>query len=210
MDETKAKKPWHKNPFLWFALIGLITIPLMRPLLRRIPDPPPVIGQVPPFELTDQRNKPFSFSDLEGDVYVVNFIFTRCGSICPLLSRSMARLQERYEMYGIDEVKLLSISVDPEYDTPERLSEYADLYDADPERWTFLTGGVDAIEQLVVGGFKTAIGEPTEETGVMDIAHSGYFVLVDPQGGIRGYYGVDGEGLDEIYHRSRHVLNESR
>ena len=182
----------------------------MRPLLRRIPDPPPVIGQVPEFAVVDQEGNPFSLNDLKGEIWVANFIFTRCSSICPLLTLSMSRLQERYEMYGIDEVKLLSISVDPEYDTPERLREYALNNGADLERWTFLTGDEESIRELVVGGFKTAMGEPTEETGVFDIAHAGYFVLIDPDGGIRGYYGVTDEGLDEVYHRSRHVVYATR
>jgi len=211
MDPTADNKPWYKNLFFWYFVIGVVTLTLLRPFLRREPSPPPVLRNLPPFELVDQNNKPFSLNDLESGVWVANFIFTRCGSICPLLTSQMAGLQERYETFGVDEIKLLSISVDPEYDTPAVLKSYAELNAADPERWTFLTGDPESVRALVVGGFATALGEPVEDTtGMMDIAHTGKFVILDPRGGIRGYYDSDTEGLDEIYHRSRHVLNESR
>lgn len=210
MDPSEEKKPWYKNLFLWYFVIGCITLIALRPFLKREPPPPPQLRQLPPFELVDQNNKPFSLNDLEGHVWVANFIFTRCGSICPLLTRQMAGLQERYETYGVDEIKLLSISVDPEYDTPDVLTDYAELHGADPERWTFLTGDLESVRALVLQGFATGMGERAEnEVGMMDISHSGFFVIVDPQGWIRGYYPSDADGLDEVYHRSRHVFNES-
>ena len=211
MNTNPDKKPWYKNLFLWYFIIGAVTLTLIRPLLRREPPAPPVIGQVPAFELVDQNGNPFSLSDLEDDVWVANFIFTSCPSICPLLTRGMARLQERYDAYGIEEIRLISISVDPENDTPEVLRDYAELYEADLERWTFLTGEEPAIRELIVKGFKAAMGEPvTDDAGLIDIMHSGKFVIVDPDGGVRGYYDGDAEGLDEIYHRSRAVLRDSR
>jgi protein SCO1/2 len=211
MDASEDKKPWYKNLFLWYFVIGVVTLTALRPFLRREPPPPPVLRQLPAFELVDQNHKTFSLSDLQDQVWVVNFIFTRCGSICPILTHQMAGLQGRYETYGFDEIKLLSISVDPEYDTPDVLKEYAELNGADPGRWTFLTGDLEAVRALVIEGFATAMGDHVEnEAGMMDIAHTGKFVIVDPQGAIRGYYDSDQEGLDEVYHRSRHVLNESR
>jgi len=211
MDASEEKKPWYKNLFLWYFVIGVVSLTAIRPFLRREPPPPPVIRQLPPFELVDQNHKPFYLSNLEGHVWVVNFIFTRCGSICPILTRQMALLQERYETYGVDEIKLLSISVDPEYDTPDVLKDYAALHGADPGRWTLLTGDLDAVRSLVVDGFATGMGEQiTDDAGMMDISHTGKFVIVDPSGAIRGYYDSDREGLDEVYYRSRHVLGEAR
>lgn len=211
MDTSEEKKPWYKNIFLWYFVIGVVTLTALRPFLRREPPPPPVLRRLPPFELVDQNHKTFSLSDLQDQVWVANFIFTRCGSICPILTSRMAGLQERYETYGVDEIKLLSISVDPEYDTPDVLTDYAELHGADPERWTFLTGDLESVRALVIEGFAAGMGERAEnEIGMVDISHSGKFVIVDPQGGIRGYYDTDPEGLDEVYYRSRHVLNESR
>ena len=80
------------NPFVWAFLAGIIILTLIRPMLRRGPDPPPVLGQLPEFRLTESRGVPFGTSDLEGQVYVANFFFTRCVSICPLLTAAMGRL----------------------------------------------------------------------------------------------------------------------
>jgi len=211
MGVSEDKKPWYKNLFFWYFVIGVVTLTALRPFLRREPPAPPVVRRLPPFELVDQNHKTFSLSDLQDQVWVANFIFTRCGSICPILTHQMATLQERYDTYGVDEIKLLSISVDPEYDTPDVLRDYAARNGADPGRWTFLTGDLEAVRSLVVEGFATGMGDAIEDdAGMMDISHTGKFVIVDPSGGIRGYYDTDTEGLDEIYHRSRHVLAEAR
>lgn len=204
------RSSWYRNPFVWAFFVGIITLTLMRPLLRHQPPPPPVVGQLPPFELRDARGRAFGNAQLEGHVHVVNFIFTRCASICPLLTQAMARLQQRYDEEGVEGVRLLSITVDPEYDTPEKLAEYAAQHGANSERWSFLTGDPGAVSNLVVQGFKTPLGPAENAGGLMDIAHSGKFVLVDGNGGIRGYYDADAAGLDEIFHRSRHVLEQQR
>jgi protein SCO1/2 len=200
-----------RNPWLWAFLIGIATLTLMRPLLRHEPEPPPVLGQLPSFELIDQRGQRFGSAELAGDVYIANFVFTRCTSICPLLTRAMARLQTGYDERGIEGIKLVSFSVDPEYDTPPRLQAYAETHGADPARWTFVTGEPDAIVRLIEHGFTLGVG-PAEMQGdtIIDIAHSGKFVLVDGTGGIRGYYDSDELGLDEIYHRAIHVLEQTR
>lgn len=207
----ERRRSLFRNPFVWAFFAGIITITLMRPLLRREPPPPPVIGQLPEYSLVDSSGQAFGSVDLAGQVYVTNFIFTRCTSICPLLTRAMGRLQQRYDENGVEGLRLVSITVDPEYDTPGRLRQYAESHDADPGRWVFLTGDPERIRQVVEGGFKTAVGEAQATGGdLIDIAHSGKFVLVDGQGGIRGYYDSDELGLDEIYHRSLHVLEQQR
>ncbi len=179
-------------------------------MLRRGPAPPPVLGQLPEFRLTEPRGEAFGTAELEGQVYVANFFFTRCVSICPLLTAAMGRLQQRYDEAGVEGIRLVSISVDPEYDSPERLREYGEKHGVDPRRWTLLTGEADEIQRLVGEGFRTPLGEPETSGGLMDIAHTGKLVLVDGRGAIRGYYDSDATGLDEIFHRSRHILPESR
>jgi len=183
---------------------------LIRPVLRREPAPPPVLGQLPEFRLTASRGGAFGTAELEGQVYVTSFFFTRCLSICPLLTAAMGRLQQRYDEAGIEGVRLVSISVDPEYDTPERLRKYGEVHGVDPRRWTLLTGEADEIRRLVVEGFRTPLGEPETSGDLVEIAHTGKLVLVDGRGAIRGYYASDATGLDEVYHRSRHILRESR
>jgi len=210
-DQPSGGRGILRNPFIWYFFVGVIVLTLMRPLLRREPQPPPVIGQLPHYSLVDTSGRSFGSEELAGQVYVTSFIFTRCTSICPLLSRAMASLQQRYDDEGVEGIRLVSITIDPEYDTPERLAEYAAAHRADPRRWTFLTGEEDQIVDLVEKGFKTAVGQP-EMAGddLIDIAHSGHLVIVDGQGGIRGYYGSDEQGLDEVFHRSQHVLKQQR
>jgi len=198
-----------RNPFVWAFLAGIVILTLIRPVLRREPSPPPVLGLLPEFRLTATRGEPFGTEELAGQVYVANFFFTRCASICPLLTAAMGRLQQRYDEMGVLGVRLVSITVDPEYDTPERLREYGAQHGVDDRRWTLLTGDPDEIRSLAVGGFRTPLGESETIEGLIDIAHSGKLILVDGRGGIRGYYESDAKGLDEIYHRSRHVLRES-
>ena len=206
---VRDRVPLHRNPWLWAFLLGCVTLTALRPLLRHEPPPPPVIGQLPEFSLVDSRGQRFGSADLAGDVYVANFVFTRCASICPLLTRAMVSLEERYEREGIEGIRLVSISVDPEFDTPERLADYASGHRVDPRRWVFLTGEPADVRSLVVDGFRTAMGSPDIlEGGMIDVAHTGKFVIVDGSGGIRGYYDTDREGLDEIFHRSRHVRDE--
>ena len=206
---TGERRSFWSNPYVWATLAGLILIPLMRPFMIFEPDPPPKLADLPGFSLLDTAGEPYGSADLEGQVYVANFIFTRCTAICPMLTSAMARLDRRYLEAEVDGIHLVSITVDPEFDTPEKLAAYAQKFGVDRERWTMLTGPPERIEELVEKGFKTGIGAPEAMgEGLVDIAHSGKFVLVDQLGGIRGYYDHDTEGLDEIFHRSQHVLKE--
>lgn len=217
-NQAGSRRSIVNSPFFWATVAGLILIPLMRPFLRFEPPPPPVLAQVPAFTLTDSNGEAFGSADLAGEVYVTSFFFTRCASICPLLTTAMASLNRRYDEEGVDGIRLISITVDPDHDTPERLREYRARHGIDGDDWVFLTGNAQSVRNLVVGGFKTAMGspaaletgtdvEPSSEPPLVDIAHSGRLVLVDARGGIRGYYDIDVLGLDEVFHRSQHVLH---
>jgi protein SCO1 len=195
-----------RNPWLWAFIIGAVTLTLLRPLMRRIPDPPPVIAQLPAFELVNQDDQPWGTAQMQGKVWIVSFFFTTCQSVCPYIAEKMRMLQDRLIEDDIP-VQLLSISVDPFSDTPQRLRDFAAAHGAHLDRWTFLTGPEDDVRALVVGGFMTGMGIPQrDDTDMVDIAHSVKFVLVDQQGRIRGYYDTDEQGLDEIFNRAQHVL----
>ena len=227
------RRPWH---FAAAALLLVITG--SRPFMRRVPDPPPVMLQLPGFSLVDQDNQPFTLESLKGKVWVAGFIFTTCPSTCPKISRAMLDLQQRYARNGV-QVELVSFTVDPETDTPAVLQRYAENLGADQSHWRFVTGPLKDVEALVTGGFKTAIerGKKPVDPGnitMYDIAHSEQLVLIDGDGGVRGYYavrrnpnlppeplpmgvhqtpegealGLDALSLDELYHRSTHVLRE--
>ena len=136
--------------------------------------------QLPDFSLTDQRGAPFALSDLHDKVWVADFIFTSCGTICPPMTIEMATLQDEF---AAEDIHFVSFSVDPERDTPEVLTRYADHYGADGSRWAFLTGQKEAIYQLAHEGFNLAAGHRGSE-----ILHSTRFVLVDRNQQVRGYY----------------------
>ncbi len=146
----------------------------------------PRLGEVPAFRFTDQAGHDFASSSLDGRVWVVDFVFTSCGEVCPRMTEEMARLQT-YLVNRALPVALVSISVDPERDTPARLSEYALRFHARPERWTFLTGPAQAVEDAVVHGFKQTMTREKDQDG-FTILHGTRFVLVDGKRQIRGYY----------------------
>src|SRR5690606_25860128 len=100
----------------------------------------------------DEAGQPFTEAALRGKVTIVSFIFTRCDTICPVTAMKMERIQEKTFDVG-ETIKLLSFSVDPEYDTPERLREFGARYHADPERWKFVTGEFAKVHAVVEGPF---------------------------------------------------------
>jgi protein SCO1/2 len=118
-------------------------------------------------------------------------MFTRCPTICPRITRRMRTLQERASERGVA-LRLLSISVDPDNDTPDVLRDYARRFGADTRNWAFLTGDFASIQKVAVDGFKLAL-EGRADAGVADfgILHGSHLVLVDPELAIRGYYRTD-------------------
>jgi len=196
-----------RNPYVWGFFIGIVTLTLIRPLLRHIPEPPPVIGPLPEYTLVDSDGQAFGSAQLRGQVYIVSFFFTSCRSICPAIMHGMLQLQQGFDARGIKGIHLVSISVDPETDTPGVLHAYGKDLGVDPARWTLLTGDPEKVRTLVVDGFKTPLAPaPATPLNPIEIAHSGKVVLVDQSGGIRGYYDTDQMGLDEVFNRAQHVL----
>jgi len=120
----------------------------------------PVYGSIPNFALIDQSGHPVRRGDLEGKVWIANFIFTNCPDECPLMTVEMAQMQS--ELAHMADFRLVSISVDPDRDTPAVLSEYAERFNADPGRWLFLTGDKRAIYRLAAEGFRLGIVDPAE------------------------------------------------
>lgn len=162
------------------------------------------LGAVGSFALTDERGQPFTQDALLGNITLVSFLFTRCDTICPVTTMKMQRLQEK-TFDARANIKLASFSVDPAYDTPARLTEYAQRYQADPARWRFVTGPVEAMRTLVEGPFMNSmVQEGVTRSGAPQISHSGYFLLVDRRGHIRGAYDSnDIKRLDEMIHDAR-------
>jgi protein SCO1 len=144
-------------------------------------------GAVPEFSLVERSGKTVNLANLRGTIWVADFIYTTCTDTCPLQTAEMGKLQAEWsDKSGL---KLISFSVDPEKDTAEVLSRYADRYKADSQRWLFLTGAKEEITRLVQEGFKlSAVPIVNAESSEGIIMHSPRFVLVDRQAQIRGYY----------------------
>ena len=169
----------------------------------------PVLGEMPAFELVDHRGEPARAEAFRGQPIIANFVFTRCPTICPVFTMKMQRIQERTDDLGPD-LQLLSFSVDPEHDRPEVLADYAASYDADPERWTFLTGELAEMRRTVRDGLHIAM-QPAGELpdGGQDIIHSTHFVLFDSELRVRGYYDSNvPERIDDLVRDARHLVRE--
>ena len=172
----------------------------------------PDLGTVPAFALTDERGLPFSEDGLRGHPTIVNFVFTRCDTICPVLSMKMEKLQERLSDRRAEDIKLVSISVDPKHDTPAVLAAYAEQFHARNDKWRFLTGEPEKVRALVEGPFMNSMmSEGLTPSGAPAISHNGYFVLVDANLKIRGVYdSSDIQKLDSLMHHARFLARTSR
>ena len=162
-----------------------------------------VLGKVPEFQLVDQDNKPFGTDQLKGQVWVANFIFTTCKSTCPEQTQKMGEILELLKIQeannpALDGINLISITVDPNTDTPEQLRKYADSNNADLTYWKFLTGSRDEIWDLCQKGFMLPVAEDKENVE-NPIAHDPRFVIIDRQMQIRGYFNVsDSLGMEKF------------
>jgi protein SCO1/2 len=159
---------------------------------------------IPDFELTSHQDMPIGRQEMEGKITIVDFFFTSCPSICPVMSTEMERVDDAFR--DIDDVQIFSISIDPEYDTPEVLREYAERHNATLGKWQFLTGNKERIYELARCGFILptidGYGEPD------DFVHSDKFVLVDELGRIRGYYsGTNREDVDLLILETKILLH---
>lgn len=205
-DDPPAPRRALRRPALWGLALALAATGVVAGAVARRPPPAPSIDlPLPAFSLTTEQNAPFSRDTLHGKVWIADFIFTTCPSVCPRLTKKMASIQDRTRDLG-DQLHLVSFTVDPENDTPDKLAAYARKYGADPARWSFVTGPLSTIEPTVVGGFKIMMGKTDPGNGLVSIFHGEKLVLVDPEGSIRGYFDADEAGLDAVEHAARALV----
>lgn len=206
LRQVLRARPWLLAP--WIAL-GLATPAVVALKLRRAPVP--TYNTLPAWRLTDHRARPYGSVELRGHPYVANFIFTSCPFSCPRLTRHMRRVQDGLAREGADAaaVRMVSFTVDPVVDTPERLARYAREHGADDARWRFVTGPTPDLQRLSVDGFKVAMGEPPPDRPQgYNILHGEFIMLVDGRGRIRGYYRSDEGGLRAVVRDAVTVARE--
>jgi protein SCO1 len=176
-----------------FFILGF-SIPILKSYFRPLPPDLPKYFQVPEFSLTNGFNENYGSENLKGRVYFANFMFTSCPATCPKLMKKVQLIQKR--LRGLrEQVGIISISVDPENDTPKKLLKYSMDMKANPEIWQFLTGKISEIENLLMKGFKVP---SVSSSSPMDIVHSEKMVLVDQEGMVRGYYSFSDHDINKL------------
>lgn len=174
-----------------------------------------VIGSAPKFELINQKNQKISNETYKGKVYVVEFFFSTCPSICPIMNRNMVDIQN--EFFGNPNFGIVSITINPENDTPQVLKEHAETIGVKSSSWNMLTGDKEYIYAIANKGYNIYAGENPDATGGFE--HSGLFALVDKKGNIRSrkdnfgnpiiyYDGLDKKGVKAILEDIKKLLNE--
>lgn len=174
-----------------------------------------VIGKVKDFEFTNQNGKTITNQDYEGKVYVAEFFFTTCPTICPIMNTNMVEIQN--EFYGNPNFGIASFSINPDYDTPEILKEYEKKYKITNPSWHLLTGDLNDVYKLANEGFNLYVGTNSEVEGGFE--HSGFFALIDKNGNIRSrkddfgnpivyYDGLDEKALEMLKEDIANLLKE--
>lgn len=181
------------KPFFWIVLITFFfSYPLIRTYFRKLPDSPPILYPIEwsKQSLTSQYSKNYSLNEFKGRFLIVNFFFKRCPTICHVLLLKTQEIQKKIRGLG-DKVAILSITVDPDNDTPAELAHLAKSLKANRLIWYFLTAPLDDTKKLIIEQFKA----PLDQSNILDIAHSQSFYLVDSNGKMRGTYSSSKEGV---------------
>lgn len=161
--------------------------------------------KVPDFSFTDQNGNTITNKDYLGKVYVVEFFFTTCPTICPKMNRNLVQIQNAFKDF--ENFGVASFTINPEFDTPEVLKAYAERYGITNPNWHLMTGDQDEIYDLANNGFPLYVAKDDEAEGGFE--HSGHFALIDKEGFIRSrvengnpiifYYGIisENEQIDD-------------
>lgn len=169
----------------------------------------PELGAVPAFALMDQDGQPIDDAKVRGRVWIANFMFTSCPDVCPMLTARLAQVRtkladERQQM------RFVSFTVDPGHDSPPVLKKYAGEHGVDQPDWRFATGSGDALQHVIVSGFKQTLQPLAASEGkARSILHGSHFVLVDDAMKMRGFYPTDPEGLARLVRDARILVRRA-
>ena len=188
--------PSRPSRVVW-GVSGLVILAVAAGFYLHSPEhaerPLPVLGQIPDFHLTNENGQVISPASLRGKVWVADIIFTRCPGPCRTMTKRMAELQA--DLAADQPVRLVTLTSDPENDTPAVMKKFAAEFNADTNRWWFLTGDRNDLRSLAVNDFKFVVVEnkPQDRTVPDDLfIHSTWFALVDREGRMRGWFDEEG------------------
>ncbi len=188
---TKTQRRWTSCG-LWMVLACCLWLAACSPKNEKLPifgehefnGKDTVYHTIAPFQFVDQDSAAVTNATFKGKIYVADFFFTSCRTICPIMKTQMLRVYEATK--DMDDVLILSHTIDPEYDTVALLRDFADRLGVESKHWHFVTGVKDSIFKIAqTSYFATALEDKTEPDGYI---HSGAFLLIDKLGRIRGKY----------------------
>jgi protein SCO1/2 len=217
MTSTEGKsRPFYKNPWVIGWFVGAILLTVLGPVQRLFLRAPPPLASVGDWSLVDHNGKPFGTEQLKGKVWVADYFFTRCPSICPELTKKMKEVQTSLRRVDKD-IHFVSFSVDPTHDTPEVLRAYADKMNIDTADWTLVTGDLEDVHALIKKRMFIHIGEKEAVAGgakkddqeaLFDISHLAKFALFDQAGDLRATFSTDIEGLGSLGNAARLLIRQ--
>ena len=160
---------------------------------------------IPDFSFINQDSSILTQKDFEGKIYVADFFFTSCTSICPVMHRNMLKVYEEFK--GNSSVKILSHTIDFKYDTPSRLKNYANKLGVTGDQWQFAKGSKDSVYALAEKKYLVAVSE--DKTATDGFIHQGWFILVDKERRLRGAYdGTKSDQVDQLIQDMKTLLKE--
>jgi protein SCO1/2 len=186
---------WGLPIMLALAFIAALVIAWAEKSKSAIPD----LGEVPAFQLTERSGQELTRADMMGRLFVVDFFFTNCPSVCPLMTRTLKPLYDLYK--NSDKVRFLSISVDPASDSLTALQAFAKEYGITDNRWLFARAPIEDVRKLMREGFMLNADD-------LPAGHPTYYILVDDKAHIRGFYPFNEEGA--IYVLKQHIRELAR
>jgi protein SCO1/2 len=165
-----------------------------------------IYPKIPFFNYTNEYGKEINSSQMRGKIWIADFFFTSCQTICPIMTTYLKRLNQSIHDLE-DHVQFISFSIDPERDTPSTLMRYKSHHGITADNWTFLTGDEEKTHLLGIENFQIFAGRDDESQG--GFAHSGAFTLVDKEGFVRGVYlGTDSKQVEQLEKDVRLLLKE--
>ncbi|MDT9024083.1 MULTISPECIES: SCO family protein [Rossellomorea] len=163
--------------------------------------------EVKEFSYTNQNNQEVGLNDLKGHVWIADFIFTNCETVCPPMTFNLSKLQEKLKKEGVEDYKIVSFSVDPENDTPDALKEYISNFEADTSKWELLTGyEFDEVKDLAEHSFRSIVADDPNSDQMI---HGTSFYLVNQKGTVvKTYSGNSDVPYDEIVQDMKTLIEE--